>query len=361
MLAILEALPKEDEKLVVGRKYSLEGEKAISLENKVITHKKIPFEAITTGRLQRKLTKHTLFSLFKFPYGLVQSFLILKRFKPDIILSFGGYISFPVVLAGFLLRVPIVIHEQTLEAGFANRVASIFASKVCISWESSARFFPKKKTELTGNPVKASVIKNAQEKKEAISVENNLPLVYITGGSLGSHAINLLVEGCVKNLLEKYNIFHQTGDSLEFQDFDRLEKLKYSFDHRLKQRYILEKFVDPDHVSKLMKKADLIVSRSGMNTICELILLKKPSLLIPLFYSQKGEQKKNALLLKKLGIGEIYDQNKITSVSLYEAIESMMNNLEVYQKNGEKIRGIIKTDAAFKIIEVLRNEIKAKQ
>ena len=98
-----------------------------------------------------------------------------------------------------------------------------------------------------------------------------------------------------------------------------------------------------------------------MNTICELILLKKPSLLIPLYFSGKDEQKENALFLKKLGIGEIYDQNKITSVTLYEAIESMMNNLEVYRQNAKKIGSIVKIDAASRIIDILRNEIKVKQ
>ena len=123
-----------------------------------ITKLGIPFYAINTARLQRKFTKHTVPSLIKFPLGFIQSLKILRKIKPEVVLGFGGYISLPVVLAAAFLKIPIVIHEQTLEAGFANKIEAKFARKICISWQSSEKYFPKEKTVLTGNPLRQVIL-----------------------------------------------------------------------------------------------------------------------------------------------------------------------------------------------------------
>src|SRR5436305_1641956 len=116
-LAVIEKLPKEIEILVVGRKYVFEGDRTLSLEYQTATKLRIPFKTLTTGRLQRKFTRYTFNSLLKIPIGLSQATNILTKFKPDAVLSFGGYISVPVTLAASILRIPLVLHEQTLEAG----------------------------------------------------------------------------------------------------------------------------------------------------------------------------------------------------------------------------------------------------
>src|SRR3990167_6775375 len=158
-LSVIEALPKDAQILYIGRKYSLEGDKALSLEYQAITKKGIPFSAIKTGRLQRRITRYTLPSLVKIPYGFGQSLTILRRFKPNVVVGFGGYVSLPVILAAKTLKIPIVIHEQTLEAGFTNKIVAGFADKICISFESSHKYFPKEKTVLTGNPIRRTLIK----------------------------------------------------------------------------------------------------------------------------------------------------------------------------------------------------------
>ncbi|MBI4096937.1 MAG: glycosyltransferase [Candidatus Levybacteria bacterium] len=159
-LAVIDAKPSGVDVLFIGRKHALEGDQARSFEEKVISEKGIPFHALTTGRLQRKLTRHTMVSLFKLPYGAVQAFSLLGKTKPDVILSFGSYVSLPVVIAASMRNIPVVIHEQTLEAGLANKIAARFATKICISWESSMPFFPREKTVLTGNPIREFRIKN---------------------------------------------------------------------------------------------------------------------------------------------------------------------------------------------------------
>jgi UDP-N-acetylglucosamine--N-acetylmuramyl-(pentapeptide) pyrophosphoryl-undecaprenol N-acetylglucosamine transferase len=216
-LAVIEEL-KNEEIYYLGRKHAFEGDKAISLEYEEVSKLGIPFYSINAARLQRKFTSRTIPSLAKFPSGFFQSLKALKQIKPDVVLGFGGYVSLPVVLAAFFLRIPIVIHEQTLEAGFANRMEAKFARKICISWQSSEQYFPKQKTVLTGNPLRGIVL-NAKPFKE----ETGLPKIYITGGSSGSHSINLLVEKSLKELLEKFTVVHQTGDARRHADFERLQ------------------------------------------------------------------------------------------------------------------------------------------
>ncbi|MFH1833073.1 MAG: UDP-N-acetylglucosamine--N-acetylmuramyl-(pentapeptide) pyrophosphoryl-undecaprenol N-acetylglucosamine transferase [Candidatus Levyibacteriota bacterium] len=348
LLAVLDVMPKDIDLLVIGRKYALEGDKVLSLEYQTLNKEKVRFENITAARLQRKFTRHTLAALFKFPLGFVQSLLILLKFKPEVVLSFGGYVSLPVTLASFVLGIPVVIHEQTLEAGLSNRISSFFAKKICISWETSRKFFPKSKVVMTGNPVREFSIFNF---KFSISDEK-IPLVYVTGGSSGSHAINLLIEGCLEKLLVNCKIIHQTGGAKEYNDLERLKKIKDSLNQKFQKRYFLAKFIEPCDVGSIVNASDLVVSRSGISTITELLFFAKPSLLIPLPFSQNNEQKKNALLLQNLGLGEIIDQEKTSCDLLYDKMIEMLNNIEKYKKSREVVKTLIKKDAAQKLIEV---------
>lgn len=349
LLAVLDVLPSDFSILVIGRKHALEGDRAISLEYQALQERSILFKEISTARLQRKWTQHTLFSLFKFPYGFFQALFILKQFAPDAVLSFGGYVSLPVTLVCLLLHIPVVIHEQTLGAGLANRIASIWARKVCISWESSRRFFPKSKTVFTGNTIRKYKMSNI---KYQIS-EEELPVIYITGGSVGSHVINVLVEGCLENLLKNYKVIHQTGDAHKYRDFERLQKLKESLGKTLKAKYHLVKFVKPEDIGSVLSKADLVVSRSGINTVTELLFFDKPSLLIPLPFSQDNEQLENAFFLRDAGLGEVASQDSLNTIALLELIDSMVKNKNRY-KAAQSYKDMVRVDAAGRIIDILQ-------
>lgn len=362
LLSVIEELKSVDKDnfgiLVIGRKCALEGDKALSLEYKIITELGIPFKSITTGRLQRRWTRYTFFSLLKLPWGFIQAFSILKSYKPNVILSFGGYVALPVVVVGFFLRIPVVIHEQTLEAGFSNRVAAIFAKKICISWDTSGKFFPKNKTVLTGNPVrKFSIFNSALQNQFSISNES-IPLICIVGGSLGSHAINVLVEGCIAKLIGHFRIIHQTGDAQKYKDFDRLQKIRETLGPKIKDRYILTKFINPEEIGSIFHLADLVISRSGINTVTELLYLGKPSILIPLPFSQNQEQLKNAILLEKTGLGKVVEQNTLTPDRFYEIVMAVAGDLDKYKKSEKQAKELIKTDAAKKVVAVLTQEAK---
>ena len=359
-LSVIDALPKDAKILFVGRKYALEGDNALSLEYRTITELKIPFIGLNTGRLQRKLTRFTFFSLIKFPFGIIKSFLILFEFRPDVVMGFGGYVSIPVILCAFILKIPVVVHEQTMEAGLANRIVSRFANKICISWQTSRKYFPKAKIVFTGNPIRRFPILNPAPTGHVSIFRNRLPIIYVTGRSSGSHAINALVEGILKELLEAYNIIHQAGDAHEYCDFDRLEELRQSLPERLRNNYILKKFIDPSEIGDLINSSSLIISRSGMNTITELLYFEKPSLLIPLPFSQNNEQLKNAKFLEKLGLGVVLQQEKLDSRKVLQTIKYMFKNIGNYKINKKELINLPGKHAARNIIKVINYVGKCK-
>jgi len=159
--------------------------------------------------------------------------------------------------------------------------------KVCLSWESSGKYFPKEKIVLTGNTIRQEVINVKNIKSE----KNKIPIVYITGGSAGAHAINLLVEEALGQLLQKCSVVHQTGGSEVYKDFERLEKQK-------SDRYDCQKFLIGREAAVAMSRADLVVGRAGMNTVTELIYLQKPAFLIPLPAGKKMNNLRTLILLR---------------------------------------------------------------
>ncbi len=346
-LSVIDELRKgKNEVLYVGRKRALEGDRANSLEYRTITEMGIGFFPIITGRLQRKFTRHTLPSMLKFPVGFSQSFYVLNKFKPDIVLGFGSYVSLPVIIAAYALRIPVVIHEQTFEVGMANKIASKFASRVCISWDSSQRFFPKSKVVLTGNPLRKEILKVSKEEKN----KGDLPLLYITGGSLGSHFINSLVRDSLPDLLKTFRIFHQCGDAKEYKDFDTLEKLQ-------DERYEVKKFLTPLESAHLLRDCDMIVSRAGINTVSEIMFLGKPSVLIPIPFSQNNEQLKNAMFVKEHKLGEILEQKNANPASFSDIIEKVFKNINSYKKPVN----YFEEGSAQRIVAVLKNVHKKKK
>lgn len=342
-LAVLRELKGHDI-LYIGRKHALEGDKALSLEYRTVSAMNIKFMSLTTGRFQRKFSIYTVPSLLKLPIGFVQSFLALRKFKPDRVVGFGGYVQVPVIFSAFVLRIPIVLHEQTLGAGLANRVCSMFARKICVSWETSLKNFPKNKTVITGNPIR----------KEVVTLQNSInsgekPILYITGGSLGSHAINTLVEKSLVELLKSFRVIHQTGDAKEFGDFERLEELRKNLEQ--KSDYLIKKFLTGQETAQVLQNASLVVSRAGMNTITELIYLKKPCLLIPIPIGK--EQKQNAHFVKRLGLAEVANQDDLTPTIFVGILESMLRNIESYKVDSD----ILPFDSQKKIAEVVLNAV----
>lgn len=358
-LAVIDKLLPEHTIVFFGRQHAFEGDDAPSLEYLLMLEKNIPFVHITTSRLQRRFTQKTLPSLLKFPLGFSQALRGINTYKIDIVLSFGGYLSLPVCLAAKIKKIPVVIHEQTLEAGLANRIVSKFADKVCISWESSRSFFPKEKLVLTGNPIR---IYHQLKKPDLpfLSEDESLPLIYITGGSAGSHTINLIVEAVLQEILTRYRVIHQTGNSKEFQDFERLSQKINQLPYKLRKRIYLTQFVHPQEVPYILKHAAWVVGRSGINTVTELLYFGVPALLIPFPYGQRREQEKNAKFLEQLGVAKIIYQDELSASTFLRLLATMEQESSLLKSRAKEKKFIVLDDAAERIISVL-NDVFTKK
>lgn len=348
-LALLPLLTKKHNLLFIGRKYAFEGDSAVSFEYKTISALDIPFKTITTGRLQRRFTRHTIPSLFKFPIGFIQSLGILKEFKPDIVLSFGGYMALPVALAAVVLGIPIITHEQTSTVGLANRIIAFFAKKICISFPESARFFSASKTILTGNPIRGELFHAPSRSPfPEIKTVGKLPIVYVTGGSGGAHSINILVEATLDELLKKAVVIHQTGDANSFKDFEVLSE-------KATERYIVRKHVNTAELAWIYANASFLVGRSGANTVSEILTFGIPSLFIPLPWAGSSEQLANAKLVSRVGLGKIMHQEELTASSFAKAILDMLKHNKEYKKHTQKASQFVLANAADNIVGVLEN------
>ena len=358
-LAFIQQVLPRDEILFIGKKYTFEGDSSLSLEYTTMLQKKIKFFSLTTGRLQRKLTRHTLSSMGKLPYGYLQALSILMRYRPDIVVGFGGYLSVPVCLAARSLRIPVVIHEQTTRAGMANKLIGRFAEKICLSWESSVKYFPKRRCVLTGNLIRNEIVEMLENVVRSNKVrENEGKVIYITGGSSGSHAVNEIVEHSLPDLLKKYVLIHQTGSNLQFGDYDRLSALRSKLPEELAKNYELLKFVQPDKIARVYAQSDLVIGRCGGNTMTELLLLNKPCLLIPLESGQKGEQLENALFLQKIGLGKVLLQDNATPQIFSSTVEAMIGHLDYFQ--AKEVDLDLHLNASKKMYEVIKSVYEKK-
>ncbi len=322
----------------VGPKRAMEGKKAPSLESTIFPKVGVEFKPIITGRLQRKFSIWTIPSLLRIPFGFIHALILLIKIKPRVILSFGGYAAFPVVFGGWLLRIPIIIHEQTSTIGRANRLSSYFAKKVAISRENSKKYFPRKKTVLVGNPILTQIAGVSQKTKH-----EDPPVLYITGGSRGSTRINNLVFDALEELLEKYHVVHQTG----YVDIKKAEKKKLKLTAEKQGRYEIHLSIDPMQVDGVYKRADVVISRAGANTVSEIIATKRPAILIPIPWSYANEQVENAKFAEKLGVAKVLKQDEVNSQKLLSAIEEMLTkkvevkDFEVDKKASKKLVDLI--------------------
>lgn len=283
----------------------------------------VPYAAIQTGKLRRYLSPQTPVDLlFRLPAGFLQALVHLRRFRPDVIFSTGGYVCVPTVIAGRLLRVPSLTHEQTALVGLANRLAGRFATRVAVSFPQSRRFFPPGKTLLTGNPIRPSVLAgDASRAATLLGFDSSLPTLYITGGAQGSHAINLAVHDALPRLLECCQVVHQSGQGPDGsgEDLRMLSAAREDLPPEQKARYRVQPYVG-EELGDIYALASLVVGRAGAGTVNELANLGKPSVLVPLPGAAGGEQEANARALEKEGGAAVLLESHLTPDSLVETV-----------------------------------------
>jgi len=331
----------------VGPAKALEGRKVPTFEKVVFPKIDIEFIPIIAGRVQRKFSFWTIPSLLKIPLSFTHALIILLKVKPKIIVSFGGYASFPVVFIGWLLGVPSLVHEQTSSFGMANRYSSHFATRIALGRAQSAKYFPRDKSVITGNPVSKEV-RNLMPRKKI----GNPPIIFVTGGSRGSEFINETINNILPRLLNKFRVIHQVG----INGLSRFQNIRASLPTALREKYEVYGLVEPWNWTSLLSKADIVVSRAGANIVSEIMVVKIPSILIPIPWSYKNEQKENALYARGFGIAKILEQKNLTPENLYKEIDFMAKNWDYFvSKVGRKQSPDI--FAATKLVELIKEYI----
>jgi UDP-N-acetylglucosamine--N-acetylmuramyl-(pentapeptide) pyrophosphoryl-undecaprenol N-acetylglucosamine transferase len=319
-LSVVEALQKADDTkgwsiFWVGAERAVEGKNIPTLESQTLPKLGVKTYPIKTGRLQRKFTLYTIPSLLMIPFGFLHAATILLTIKPHIIVSFGGYAAFPVVLVGWAFGIPVIIHEQTAAAGRSNIYASFFARKIALARESSKDYFTKAKCIVVGNPVTSDYF-NVKPKMKI----SNPPVLLITGGSRGSTPINDIIVQNISWLTETYHVIHQTGEL----DFHKINAVREGLSDSHKKQYEVYSFVSPNIMSELFNKADVIIARAGANTVSQVLIAKRPTLFIPLPFAHNDEQTKNARFAKEFGVAEILPQNELTGDTLKMHLENIL-------------------------------------
>lgn len=319
----------EDVEIIyLGRKFTREGDSTKSAESQIFPKLGVKFIPITAGRLNRFLSIESIISIFKIPLGFIQAFYYLMKEQPDLIVSFGGFTGLPVVVCGYLLSIPSIIHEQGLKMGLANYISAFFADKVAVSFKNFKVpvFLSTYKFIITGNPVRKEFLvpgnSSGNEIKNFVgSIIAGTPLLLITAGNQGSHKINLLVEDKLSELTKNIAVIHQTGDS-KFDDFGNLTKFE-------SKNYLVKKWINAVDLNFVLEHTSLAVCRAGVNTLIELSLKSVPAFIVPIPIG--SEQKYNAKFFAELGLGETTDEKNLTPETFFEKITALL-------KKGKKLK-----------------------
>jgi len=340
-LAVIEELKKNRgiEIIYVGRNFTQEGDQTRSQESLIIPGLGVKFINLTAGRLRKDWSFYAIISLLKIPIGFIQAIQIIFREKPDILLSFGGYVGLPMVVAGWLFSVPIIIHEQTLVSGLTNKICSIFADKIATSFDNEKN----RSAILTGNPIRQELLKPLKKIKPHFlklfkyADEHHLPVILAMGGNQGSHLINVNIEKSLPNILKIACIIHISGDS-KYRDYEKLKKWEG-------ENYLVEKWIGQDF-GYILSKVDFVVSRAGINSLLEMANFGKPALVIPLPHLYQDEQYVNARYFEKLGMLKILPQSRLSKENLVSEIKNMIKNIESLTESAKEAKQIIIPDAA---------------
>jgi UDP-N-acetylglucosamine--N-acetylmuramyl-(pentapeptide) pyrophosphoryl-undecaprenol N-acetylglucosamine transferase len=288
----------------------------------------IVFVPIQTGKFRRYLSLRTPIDLIRIPIGIAQAFRALQRFQPDVVLSTGGFVSVPTVIAARLLHIPSLTHEQTATVGLATRINARFATVIALSFEQSRRQLSAldARVIVTGNPIRTSLFDgSAGDALRLFELSPDLPLVYVTGGALGAHAINEAIRSALPELLNITQVVHQCGAASGNGDYPRLLDARAALPAELQTRYVVRETIG-DELPDLYAAASLVVGRAGAGTIAELAALGKPSILIPLPGTGGDEQTVNARVLAEAGGAILLPQSELSLTRLVTEIQGLLES-----------------------------------
>lgn len=279
-----------------------------------------PYHGISSGKLRRYFDWKNFSDPFRVLKGYGQAVSLMKKIKPDVVFSKGGFVSVPVVLAAKHCHIPAIIHESDITPGLANKIAIKGAKKVCCNFPETMKYLPVDKAVLTGSPIRRELFSGNAE--NAIRLcnfkDHSKPVLLIIGGSLGSKIVNEAVRKVLPELLEKFYVIHLCG--------------KGNLDNSLSGTIGYAQFeYASSELTDMFALADMAISRAGANSICELLALHKPNILIPLSAAaSRGDQVLNANSFKKQGFSYVLEEEHLTAESLLKAVQEVYDNRQKY-------------------------------
>ena len=315
------------------------------MEKEIVARYDIPYTGISSGKLRRYFDKKNFSDMFKVLKGIHEAKKALKKIKPDVVFSKGGFVAVPVVIAAKSLKIPVICHESDITPGLANKIAMPFAKAVCVTFPEAIPHIKNNKGILTGTPIRDVLYKGSKEKGlEFAHLDGTKPVMLIMGGSQGSVKINTSIRALLPELLKKYDIIHLCG--------------KGNVDESLKDT---KGYVQYDYLSKelpdIFAASDFVITRAGSNAICEFLALNKPMLLIPLSKrASRGDQILNAESFKKQGFADVCDEDEMTEESLFNSINALYENREKYittMKSASLSKGVDEVMAVIKSVSKL--------
>lgn len=285
------------------------------IEKKLIEELQIPYYGISSGKLRRYFDPKNFTDPFKVIKGYGEACRIMKKLSPNVLFSKGGFVSVPVVLAAKRYHVPTIIHESDMTPGLANKLCIPSAKKVCCNFPETIQYLPRDKAVLTGSPIRQELLRG--ERLHALrftGLSANKPVILVMGGSMGAAAVNEAVRRILPTLLKEFQVVHLCGAG----------KLDPSLGHLA--GYVQYEYIK-NELKDLFALADIVISRAGANAICELLALKKPSLLIPLSAAaSRGDQILNARSFEKQGFSMVLEEEEITNEALLQAVHTLYQN-----------------------------------
>lgn len=310
------------------------------IESKLIPEAGIPYYGVSTGMLRRYKTLKNLTDPFKVFKGIRQAKKVIKEFKPDVIFSKGGYVGVPVTYAAKKCHVPVVLHESDMTPGLANKLCLPVASKICCNFPETVKLLPEKKAVLTGSPIRDELLEGDKDKGlKMCGFNDHKPVIMVIGGSLGAASINLAVREALPDLLKDFQIVHICGKGK--LDEELVNKMGY-----IQFEYVTE------GLNNLFAMADLVISRAGANSICEILALKKPNLLIPLSkQASRGDQILNAKSFEAQGYSMVLEDESCNAKNLLEKVTELYFLRQTYIDNMAKST---QTNANASIVAIIK-------
>ncbi len=309
------------------------------------------FVPTSAGKMRRYFSLLNFFDFFKTGWGIIRSVLRIFFLYPDVVFGKGGYASFPTLLAAKLFRIPVIIHESDAVPGRVNTWAGKFAVKVALSFPEAAQYFPKEKIAYTGNPIRKAVLIPAREGAfEFLKFDRELPVIYVTGGSQGAQALNESLLAALPQLLQRYQIIHQTGENNLADITGRA--LVILGDSPLASRYKPVGYLNDLSTRMTAGASSMVLSRAG-STLFEIASWGLPSILVPLPTAAEDHQTKNAYAYARAGACSVIEQSNLTPGLLVAEIDRIMQHEPIKRAMGNAARAFSRVDAASLIASAL--------